>query len=162
MDSIHTPVAGNAAYGEEEPEVEVPTPLCATYEEALTRLGVADLSIPKSIYIYPLDFESKDIISAEIEKYNNDMIDSGNEEREIKYTDMIGLLLSSVTKIVNVISYVLIAFVAISLVVLVVGETYKAIVRARERKANKILFCLATMKIPPLENDLTRVCFYKY
>ena len=111
-----TPVTDEPVAPEEEIP-EGPKPLCATYEEALTRLGVADLSIPKSIYIYPLDFESKDIISAEIEKYNNDMIDSGNEEREIKYTDMIGLLLSSVTKIVNVISYVLIAFVAISLVV---------------------------------------------
>ena len=101
----------------EEPEVEVPTPLCATYEEALTRLGVADLSKPKSIYIYPKDFESKDLISAEIAEYNQNLIDSGKEESEIKYTDMIGLLLSSVTKIVDVISYVLIAFVAISLVV---------------------------------------------
>ncbi len=101
----------------EEPEPELPKPLCATYQEALTKLGVADLSTPKSIYIYPLDFESKDVISAEIEKYNNSKIDSGNEKSEIKYTDMIGLLLSSVTKIVNVISYVLIAFVAISLVV---------------------------------------------
>ncbi len=101
----------------EEPEVEVPTPLCTTYEEALTKLGVADLAKPKSIYIYPKDFESKDMISAEIAEYNQNLIDSGNEDSEIKYTDMIGLLLSSVTKIVDVISYVLIAFVAISLVV---------------------------------------------
>ena len=116
---VETPEATDPVVPEtpEEPEVEVPTPLCATYEEALTRLGVADLSKPKSIYIYPKDFESKDMISAEIAEYNQNLIDSGKEESEIKYTDMIGLLLSSVTKIVDVISYVLIAFVAISLVV---------------------------------------------
>lgn len=116
---VETPEATDPVVPEtpEEPEVEVPTPLCATYEEALTRLGVADLSKPKSIYIYPKDFESKDLISAEIAEYNQNLIDSGKEESEIKYTDMIGLLLSSVTKIVDVISYVLIAFVAISLVV---------------------------------------------
>lgn len=97
---------------EPEPEPE-PEPLAASYEEALSLLGVADLNNPQSIYIYPLDFESKDLISAEIEKYN----EAGAEEDEIKYTDYIGLLLSSVTTIINIISYVLIAFVAISLVV---------------------------------------------
>ncbi len=97
---------------EPEPEPE-PEPYAASYEEALSLLGVADLSNPQSIYIYPLDFESKDLISAEIEKYNA----AGAEEDTIKYTDYIGLLLSSVTTIINIISYVLIAFVAISLVV---------------------------------------------
>ena len=97
---------------EPEPEPE-PQPYAASYEEALDLLGVADLSNPQSIYIYPLDFESKDLISEEIEKYNA----AGAEENAIKYTDYIGLLLSSVTTIINIISYVLIAFVAISLVV---------------------------------------------
>ena len=57
------------------------------------------------------------MISAEIEKYNSEMESAGTPDKAVKYTDYIGLLLSSVTKIVNVISYVLIAFVAISLVV---------------------------------------------
>ena len=76
-------------------------------------LGVADLNNPKQINIYPKDFESKDEISRIIEEYN----ESGEEEKAIKYTDFIGVMLKSVTKIVNIISYVLIAFVAISLVV---------------------------------------------
>lgn len=101
---------------EPEPEPE-PEPLAKSYEEALELLGVGDLSTPTSINIYPLDFESKDKISEIIDKYNEDMKANGNEKSAIKYTDYIGLLLSSVTKIVNIISYVLISFVAISLVV---------------------------------------------
>ncbi len=101
---------------EPEPEPE-PEPLAKSYEEALELLGVGDLSTPTSINIYPLDFESKDKISEIIDKYNEDMKANGNEKAAIKYTDYIGLLLSSVTKIVNIISYVLISFVAISLVV---------------------------------------------
>ena len=98
---------------EPEPEPE-PEPLAKSYEEALNMLGVADLDNPQSIYIYPLDFESKDMISDEIDKYNALQSDA---KSHIKYTDYIGLLLSSVTTIINIISYVLIAFVAISLVV---------------------------------------------
>lgn len=101
---------------EEEKEPE-PQPLAKSYKEALTILGAGDISKPLNINIYPLDFESKDAIAGIIKKYNEDAKASGNENLEIKYTDYIGLLLSSVTKIVNVISYVLISFVAISLVV---------------------------------------------
>ena len=101
---------------EPEPEPD-PEPFAKSYEEALGLLGAGDLSTPTSINIYPLDFESKDKISEIIDKYNEDMKANGNEKSAIKYTDYIGLLLSSVTKIVNIISYVLISFVAISLVV---------------------------------------------
>ncbi len=101
---------------EPEPEPE-PMPLASSYEEALTLLGVADITTPQSIYIYPKDFESKDIISEEIERYNESKAAEGKEDSTIKYTDYIGLLLSSVSTIIDIISYVLIAFVAISLVV---------------------------------------------
>ena len=101
----------------EAPEEPEPQPFAANFDEAVSLLGVADLSKPTSISIYPLDFEAKDMISADIENYNSKMEAAGKPNSEIKYTDYIGLLLSSVTKIVNVISYVLIAFVAISLVV---------------------------------------------
>ncbi len=101
---------------EPEPEPE-PMPLASSYEEALTMLGVADITTPQSIYIYPKDFESKDIISDEIAKYNETKTAEGKEDSSIKYTDYIGLLLSSVSTIIDIISYVLIAFVAISLVV---------------------------------------------
>ncbi len=89
----------------------------ATYEGNLRKIGVADLENPSSINIYPKDFESKDSITALIEQYNTDKTNEGHEELAIAYTDYIGLLLSSVTTIINAISYVLIAFVAISLVV---------------------------------------------
>lgn len=101
----------------EAPEEPEPQPFAANFDEAVSLLGIADLSKPTSISIYPLDFEAKDMISADIENYNSKMEAAGKPNSEIKYTDYIGLLLSSVTKIVNVISYVLIAFVAISLVV---------------------------------------------
>ncbi len=110
-DQAETPVEP-----EPEPEPE-PMPLASSYEEALTMLGVADITTPQSIYIYPKDFESKDIIADEIEKYNAAKTAEGKEESTIKYTDYIGLLLSSVSTIIDIISYVLIAFVAISLVV---------------------------------------------
>lgn len=101
----------------EEPEEEKPKPYAASYEDALSKLGVGSLDNPSQINIYPKDFESKDAISAIISEYNKKVIDNKNEKQEIKYTDFIGLLLSSVTKIINIVSYVLIAFVAISLVV---------------------------------------------
>ena len=111
-----TPDAPAEEIPEPEPEPE-PEPLAKSYEEALAILGVADVDTPQSIYIYPIDFEAKDLIAEEIEKYNKAAVDDGNEDAQIKYTDYIGLLLSSVSTIINIISYVLIAFVAISLVV---------------------------------------------
>lgn len=99
---------------EEEPEEEEPQPLAKSYDEALDILGVGSLDQPRQINIYPLDFESKDKISSIIDEYN---ARDKNEKNDIKYTDYIAILLKSVTKIVNIISYVLISFVAISLVV---------------------------------------------
>ena len=85
----------------------------ATYESNLALMGVADLSKPKAINIYPKDFEAKDKISDLITAYN----DKVDEEEKILYTDYIGLMMSSVTTIINAISYILIAFVSISLIV---------------------------------------------
>ncbi len=84
-----------------------------TLEKNLERLGVSDESKPVSILIYPKDFESKKTISTKIRAYNA----AAGEEKAIQYTDVLELMMSSVTTIVNAISYVLIAFVAISLVV---------------------------------------------
>ncbi len=88
-----------------------------TYENNLKILGIANLDNPSSIDIYSKDFESKEQVEEVIKKYNQIQEDNGNEENIIEYTDMIGILLSSVTSIVNVVSYILIAFVAVSLVV---------------------------------------------
>ena len=84
-----------------------------TYEQVLNKLGAADLSDPDTINIYPKDFEAKEQIEKIIDDYNKDK----NEQEKITYTDIVGLMMSSVSTIVDVISTVLIAFVAISLVV---------------------------------------------
>ena len=89
----------------------------ATYENNLRTLGIVDLDNPSTINIYPKDFESKDLIKTAIEDYNNKQTDEGKEENVIEYSDFVGTLMNSVTRIVDIISYVLIAFVAISLVV---------------------------------------------
>lgn len=89
----------------------------ATYDGNLALLGVADLSEPSSISIYPKDFASKEDITEIIDSYNNRMRAEGKDENVIQYTDYIGLMMSSITTIITAISYVLIAFVAISLVV---------------------------------------------
>lgn len=90
---------------------DVVSPL-SLYENRNT-LGVIDLETPSAISIYPIDFEAKEKIVEIIDEYNK----SVGEEKKITYTDMVGMLMSSVTEIINAISYILIAFVAISLVV---------------------------------------------
>ena len=89
----------------------------ATYEGNLELFGLADLDHPSSISIYPIDFASKDIIEEKIQQYNKSMEENGKEANQITYTDYIGIMMSSISTIINVITYVLIAFVAISLVV---------------------------------------------
>ena len=85
----------------------------ATYEENLQKLGISSIDEPDKINIYPKDFDSKEEIVKIINKYNK-----GKDENEkIEYSDIVGIMMSSVQTIVNVISTVLIAFVAISLVV---------------------------------------------
>lgn len=89
----------------------------ATYEGNLEKMGVVDLASPSSISIYPKDFEAKDMIGTSIENYNQKQREEGKEENVITYTDLVGTMMSSVSTIIDAISYVLIAFVAISLVV---------------------------------------------
>ena len=89
----------------------------ATYESNLQTLGIVDLNSPTAINIYPKDFDAKDEIAKIIENYNKEMRDHGKEEDVISYTDIVGVMMNSVSTIIDVISYILIAFVAISLVV---------------------------------------------
>ena len=84
-----------------------------TYEENMSDFGVVSLDAPSSISIYADDFESKEAITDAIDAYNKKV----DDEDQISYTDYVGLLMSSITMIVDVISYVLIAFVAVSLIV---------------------------------------------
>lgn len=89
----------------------------ATYEGNLEKMGSVDLNNPSSINIYPKDFEAKDQIATAIENYNQKQRDDDKEENVITYTDLVGTMMSSVSTIIDAISYVLIAFVAISLIV---------------------------------------------
>ena len=89
----------------------------ASYEDNLKKLGIASLDNPSEIKIYPKDFDSKESIIDEINQYNKNKEEDGHKEQVIEYSDLVGVLMSSVSSIVNVVSYVLIAFVAISLIV---------------------------------------------
>ena len=89
----------------------------ATYETTLDKMGYVNIEEPSTINIYPKDFEAKENIENFISEYNAMVENEGNESDTINYTDTVGLIMSSVTSIVNIISYVLIAFVSISLVV---------------------------------------------
>ena len=88
-----------------------------TYDNNLTTLGYAEESNPQSIKIYPRDFAAKERVLASIDGYNQRMADAGQDDKSISFTDYMGVIMGSVTDIVNTISLVLIAFVSISLVV---------------------------------------------
>ena len=88
-----------------------------TYDSNLKKMGYADKSNPESISIYPSSFERKDKVIAGIDSYNARMKRSGHKSRVITYTDIMGTLMSSVTDIINMISYVLVAFISVSLIV---------------------------------------------
>lgn len=89
----------------------------ATYDGNLAILGVTDLNSPSSINLYTDSFENKDHVIDIIEAYNNEKTAAGEDDKVLTYTDYVGLLMSSVSTIINAISYILIAFVGISLVV---------------------------------------------
>ena len=85
----------------------------SSYDENMALFGNLDLDEPSTIGIYASSFENKDRIEAAIDEYNNGV----DEMKKITYTDYLGLMMSSITTIINAITYVLIAFVAISLIV---------------------------------------------
>ena len=89
----------------------------ASYDNNLKKLGYADFNKPSGIDIYPIGFESKEKVIGILDAYNDRMTADGEDDKVITYTDFVGTLMASVTDIVNMISYVLVAFVAISLVV---------------------------------------------
>ena len=89
----------------------------ATYENNLLKMGSVDLDRPSAIYIYAKDFKAKDEIKNIIAEYNTIQENNDNPDNVINYSDLVGMLMSSVTTIVDIISYVLIGFVSISLVV---------------------------------------------
>jgi len=88
-----------------------------SYESNLRKLGYADINKPVSMSFYLKDFESKEAFLDFLETYNKDMQDNGDEDMVISYTDITGVMIKSLKTITNAVSYVLIAFVAISLIV---------------------------------------------
>lgn len=101
----------------------------STYEKNLEDMGYLDLNKPSSINIYATSFENKEIIEDAIEAYN----ESRDEVSKIKYTDYIGIMMSSVSTIINTITYVLIAFVAISLIVSSIMIAVITLISVQER-----------------------------
>ena len=89
----------------------------SSYDNNMKKFGWADYAKPASIDIYPKDFEAKQHVIDILDAYNDDMKAAGDDDKVVSYTDIVGALMSSVTTIVDMISYVLVAFVAISLVV---------------------------------------------
>ena len=110
MEAMLTPAQVDKLYEEDEIPHDYSK---STYQKNLALLGDVNTDKPSAIYLYAATFEDKDTISGLIDAYNATV----EESKKISYTDYVGLLMSSVTTIVNAISYVLIAFVAISLVV---------------------------------------------
>ena len=107
----------------------------ASYANNLSSFGYAEPDTPSQISIYPKDFESKESIVAILDDYNERMEKAGEDDKIITYTDVVGTLMSSVTDIVDTISYVLVAFVAISLVVssIMIGViTYISVLERRK------------------------------
>ncbi len=92
-------------------------PIALQYAITLSSLGYADKSSPESIYLYPVDFESKNEISKFIEKYNNICLANEEDEKIITYTDTVGTMMASISTIISAITYVLVAFVGVSLIV---------------------------------------------
>ena len=107
----------------------------SSYESNLKNLGYVDFSTPDGIDIYPKDFEAKEQVVDILDDYNARMEEEGKDEQVITYTDMVGALMSSVTTIIDTISYVLIAFVSISLIVssIMIGViTYISVLERRK------------------------------
>ena len=89
----------------------------SSLSSTLTKLGYSTFESPSSINFYPKNFEAKERLNELIDYYNNKVAEDGHEECQIKVSDYIGMLMSSLTTIIDIVTYVLVAFVAISLVV---------------------------------------------
>ncbi len=89
----------------------------SSYEGTLEKLGYSTFDSPSMVCFYPKNFEAKEKLAELIDYYNNRVKEDGHEEMQIKVSDYIGVLMSSITTIIDVVTYVLIAFVAISLIV---------------------------------------------
>ncbi len=120
---------------EELAELMKSSMLSSTYDGNLQSLGYADLDDPSTISIYPKDFDCKALIVNALDAYNASAEANGEDDKVVRYTDVVGTLMTSVTKIINMISNMLVAFVAISLVVssIMIGViTYISVLERRK------------------------------
>ena len=108
---------GGSSSSSSKPEKEKEKFSSSTYEENLGILGAADIGNPSTISIYPKDLQAKESLTNIIDKYNAKYLKDGKEEYTISYTDYVNLVMSSVTQVIDMVTYALIAFVAISLIV---------------------------------------------
>src|SRR5699024_10414916 len=91
--------------------------LNTTYEDNLELLGSIRTQEPSSISLYLKDFDAREAVIEAIQEYNDQQVKAGKESNVIEYTDMVGIMTASITSIINMITYLLIGFVSISLVV---------------------------------------------
>lgn len=91
--------------------------ITANYDNNLQLLGAIDFEKPSSVNLYLKDFNSRDVVTEAIGQYNADQIEAGNDANTIEYTDMVGVMTSSMTTVIDMITYLLVGFVSISLVV---------------------------------------------
>ena len=120
---------------EELAELMKSSMLSSTYDGNLQSLGYADLDDPSTISIYPKDFDCKALIVDALDAYNASAEANGEDDKVVRYTDVVGTLMTSVTKIINMISNMLVAFVSISLVVssIMIGViTYISVLERRK------------------------------
>ncbi|MDR0990992.1 MAG: ABC transporter ATP-binding protein/permease [Propionibacteriaceae bacterium] len=89
----------------------------ASYAANLEKLGVVDLDTPSSVRIYPKDYAAKEVVQQAIADYNTTQTNDGHDEFVVHYTDIMGLMMSSITDVIDLITYVLVGFVSISLIV---------------------------------------------
>jgi len=97
--------------------MSIMNPSVTNYEQTLLMLGYADPNVPSQILIYPRSFEAKQEILDILDNYNARMEASGDTEKVIHFTDIVGLMMSTVTSIIDMVSYALVAFVSVALVV---------------------------------------------
>jgi len=97
--------------------MSIMNPSTTSYDQNLSKFGYADPSVPMQILIYPRSFEAKQEIIDILDEYNTQMEQTGQTEKVIHFTDFVGLMMSSVTNIIDMVSYALVAFVSVSLVV---------------------------------------------
>ena len=97
--------------------MSIMNPTVTSYEQTLSMLGFADPYVPTQILIYPLSFDAKQEVLGILDRYNQRMQDMGQDDKVVHFTDFVGMMMATVTDIIDMVSYALVAFVSVALVV---------------------------------------------